>query len=629
MALIKCPECKKKVSDQCGRCPNCGFPIEVVEKSITASNDNAIDTDIVVEKETEQSPKERKPINKKLLIGIISAAVVLLTVSGVLVYNALLPRINATKEFNAVVKLVEQKNSELEKAIVKSEELIAKKQPLLDETLVSKLENSISDTKAVKITDFKKPKTVEEIISRSAELNKVDYSTAIQKLSENHTALEINAKRYQLVNHPTEAYVIQCLKTIPEITGISAVTEDNDPNGNLNKPGGYTSTVYFSHEKLKLDKFIYGDTLIEQGTDAGGAIEVYTCVEDAVKRRDYLAVFDGSITASGTHTVIGTVLVRTSNELTASQQKEFEAKLITALTYIKDIDDKKETTTTTEQKPTETKPSSSKPTTTTTTTTEQKPTETKPSSSKPTTTTTTTAEQKPTETKPSSSKPTTTTTTKTEKPKNRKQEAVEEAVNQAKLWFPTDRHFIEYILVNPSLEEGFEGFTESEAEYAINNAKIDWKKHALQTAKDLLDNNVGVDFSQRDIYSDVEDSGGADCMCAGFTETELQYAVDNCGINWKQKVIEDMKAYGYKDYSVVITAYDFMDHLTELGYNDSTIEYAMDNTSGYYRGEAVENEQERVKLLLSYGYTREAIINWYSEDGMDYSEAEALVDSCI
>ncbi|MBP3388340.1 MAG: hypothetical protein J6K98_00530, partial [Clostridia bacterium] len=338
--------------------------------------------------------------------------------------------------------------------------------------------------------------------------------------------------------------------------------------------------------KLKLDKFIYGDTLIEQGTDAGGAIEVYTCVEDAVKRRDYLAVFDGSITASGTHTVIGTVLVRTSNELTASQQKDFEAKLIAALTYIEDVDGKKETTT------------------------EQKPAYTKPTDSKPTTTTT----------------PATTTT---QKPKSRKQEAVEEAVNQAKRWFPTDRHFIEYILINPSLEEGFDGFTESEAEYAINNADIDWKKHALQTAKDLLDNNADIDFSQRDIYSDVEDSGGADCMCAGFTEAELQYAVDNCGINWKQKVIADMKAYGYKDYSVIVTAYDFMDHLTELGYDDATIEYAMNNTSGYYRGEAVENEQERVKLLLSYGYTREAIINWYSENIMDYSEAEALVDSCM
>ena len=28
MALIKCPECKKKISDQCENCPNCGYPIK-------------------------------------------------------------------------------------------------------------------------------------------------------------------------------------------------------------------------------------------------------------------------------------------------------------------------------------------------------------------------------------------------------------------------------------------------------------------------------------------------------------------------------------------------------------------------------------------------------------------------
>ena len=27
MALIKCPECKKKISDQCEKCPNCGLDI--------------------------------------------------------------------------------------------------------------------------------------------------------------------------------------------------------------------------------------------------------------------------------------------------------------------------------------------------------------------------------------------------------------------------------------------------------------------------------------------------------------------------------------------------------------------------------------------------------------------------
>ena len=78
----------------------------------------------------------------------------------------------------------------------------------------------------------------------------------------------------------------------------------------------------------------YKDVLIDKGTDAGGAIEVYSTVEDAEKRRDYLATYDGTIFANGTHTVIGTVLVRTSNELTASQQKELEQKVIEALTKL-------------------------------------------------------------------------------------------------------------------------------------------------------------------------------------------------------------------------------------------------------------------------------------------------------
>ena len=57
-------------------------------------------------------------------------------------------------------------------------------------------------------------------------------------------------------------------------------------------------------------------------------------MEDAEKRRDYLATYDGTIYANGTHTVIGTVLVRTSNKLTATQQKELEQKVIDALTRL-------------------------------------------------------------------------------------------------------------------------------------------------------------------------------------------------------------------------------------------------------------------------------------------------------
>ena len=130
---------------------------------------------------------------------------------------------------------------------------------------------------------------------------------------------------------PSESYVIECLKRVENIVDVSAVTEDNDPNGNLNKAGGYTAQVYFSSNLINQDD-VYGTSLIEKGTDAGGSIEVYSAVEDAEKRNKYLTSFDGGIFASGSHTVIGTVIVRTSDELTASQQKAMEQDIIAALT---------------------------------------------------------------------------------------------------------------------------------------------------------------------------------------------------------------------------------------------------------------------------------------------------------
>jgi hypothetical protein len=95
--------------------------------------------------------------------------------------------------------------------------------------------------------------------------------------------------------------------------------------------GGYTSTTYFSTPFVN-QADIYGETLINKGTDAGGAVEVYTTVEDANKRDSYLAFFDGSgMFASGLHVVFGTMVIRTSDELTATQQKELTEQIKTIL----------------------------------------------------------------------------------------------------------------------------------------------------------------------------------------------------------------------------------------------------------------------------------------------------------
>ena len=134
-----------------------------------------------------------------------------------------------------------------------------------------------------------------------------------------------------LVTAPSEEYIIGCLEKVPGIIEIKAVTEDTDPMNNLNKAGWYTANVYFSYQLVNQENVI-GDDLIDKGTDAGGSIEVDKTKSEAKKRNEYLATFDGGILSPGSHTVVGTIVIRTSNELTASQQNLLERNIIAALT---------------------------------------------------------------------------------------------------------------------------------------------------------------------------------------------------------------------------------------------------------------------------------------------------------
>ena len=242
--------------------------------------------------------------------------------------------ISAIDGYEAAKADAESKNATLDTEISNAESIISEGKTALDDTLIPTLETAISETKAAKVSIPEMPSTAEEINKVAEELNAINYDEVIETLHVQKDALETSIKQYSLVDAPSEGYIIQCLSKIPNIVDISAVTEDNDPNGKLNKAGGYTAQVYFSSDLVNQGS-VLGSTVIEKGTDGGGSIEVYANVQDAEKRNDYLASFDGTLFASGSHTVVGTVLVRTSDELTASQQKEMEANIIAELTNIK------------------------------------------------------------------------------------------------------------------------------------------------------------------------------------------------------------------------------------------------------------------------------------------------------
>lgn len=261
---------------------------------------------------------------KKTLLGLIAAIAIIVIGICVWYFQVKKPHNLAETKFNAAVKEVEAKNTELTSAMNDAQKILDKKEAVYDNTTKEAFITALSDAKAAqrKIPDL--PKKAADINAETKKLSEpLDYSSVINAISEKQTAYQNSVLQMKQITNPNEDFVIQRLKGIPNISGYQAVTEDHDPNGNLNKQGGYTSTVYFSTPLIDQSS-VYGNDIVDKGTECGGAIEVYASEEDAEKRDSYLASFDGAgMLNSGSHKVLGTIVIRTSTKLTATQQNEF------------------------------------------------------------------------------------------------------------------------------------------------------------------------------------------------------------------------------------------------------------------------------------------------------------------
>ena len=254
---------------------------------------------------------------KKTLLGLIAAIAIIVIGICVWYFQVKKPHDLAEAKFNAAVKEVEAKNTELTSAMNDAQKILDKKEAVYDNTTKEAFITALSDAKAAqrKIPDL--PKKAADINAETKKLSEpLDYSSVINAISEKQTAYQNSVLQMKQITNPNEDFVIQRLKGIPNISGYQAVTEDHDPNGNLNKQGGYTSTVYFSTPLIDQSS-VYGNDIVDKGTECGGAIEVYASEEDAEKRDSYLASFDGAgMLNSGSHKVLGTIVIRTSTKLT-------------------------------------------------------------------------------------------------------------------------------------------------------------------------------------------------------------------------------------------------------------------------------------------------------------------------
>lgn len=80
MALIKCPECGKEISDRAARCPKCGIPMEKIHSLMQQLAMNEIS------KEEEGNHIRYEQKRRRLILGIVAVIVLLLSVLAFLLF---------------------------------------------------------------------------------------------------------------------------------------------------------------------------------------------------------------------------------------------------------------------------------------------------------------------------------------------------------------------------------------------------------------------------------------------------------------------------------------------------------------------------------------------------------------
>lgn len=288
-------------------------------------------------KESERASKRRKPSARSLIAAAV-AAIALVTLGMWWYVNIQIPHAEAARVFEAAADGLEQRNAEFDEAISNLQDLMGSDESPLDSTTLDAASAAIGAAQAARQDVPEMPAGTDDIRAAAEDIDGMgDYSAELEALGVAQANLRQSIDQLKQVTAPSEQFVLERLSGLPNITGAEAVTEQNDPNGNLHKDGGYTAAIYFSSDLVDSSQLYAqpGYTGIPAtGTDAGGCVEVYATAKDAEERNDYLASFDGTILNSGSHAVVGTCVIRTSYLLTASEQDATEQSIIDSLTRL-------------------------------------------------------------------------------------------------------------------------------------------------------------------------------------------------------------------------------------------------------------------------------------------------------
>jgi Host cell surface-exposed lipoprotein len=114
--------------------------------------------------------------------------------------------------------------------------------------------------------------------------------------------------------------------------------------------------------------------------------------------------------------------------------------------------------------------------------------------------------------------------------------AQQQAVDAAQGYLSDGQGFSYESLLQQLTSSAGDGFATADAEFAINYLNPNWDQQAVDSAQGYLSDGQG--FSYESLLQQLTSTSGS-----GFTEAQAEYAINHLNPNWDQQAVEAAKGY--------------------------------------------------------------------------------------
>ena len=144
---------------------------------------------------------------------------------------------------------------------------------------------------------------------------------------------ELSEEEVKLVTNPSPEYVVAALNQVDSVIGVEIDPEVGSGVIEAAEVDECVARIFFTSDLVDQAAFGEEETVLEKGTSAGGSIDVYMNVEDALARDVYLHGFDdNALLKAGGHAVVGTMVIRTSEKLSEEEQIALTDRIVEVMT---------------------------------------------------------------------------------------------------------------------------------------------------------------------------------------------------------------------------------------------------------------------------------------------------------